>query len=66
MKSLQSKSLHMDMTVNEVIQLFPAAVAVFKRFGIDSCCGGALPIREAARRHGKDEKELLAALVLVA
>ena len=66
MKSLQERSIRMDMTVDEVIQRFPAAVAVFKRFGIDACCGGALPIREAARRHGKDEKELLAALVLVA
>jgi regulator of cell morphogenesis and NO signaling len=42
----------MTMTVNEAIRRFPAMVAVFTNYGIDACCGGALPIGEAAQRHG--------------
>lgn len=51
-----------ELTVNEVIRQVPAAVAVFKRHGIDSCCGGGLVVREAAARHGIDEATLLAEL----
>jgi regulator of cell morphogenesis and NO signaling len=49
-------------TVNEMIMRFPDTVAVFNRFGIDSCCGGAEPIADAARRDGADADALLAAL----
>lgn len=51
-----------SLTVNEVIRAVPESVEVFNRFGIDACCGGALPIREAAARDGADPEELLAAL----
>jgi regulator of cell morphogenesis and NO signaling len=54
-----------DVTVNEAIRLWPASVAVFQKFNIDSCCGGALPIREAAAHHGIDVDTLLAALAPV-
>ncbi len=43
-----------DLTVNEVIGLWPATVAVFNRFGIDACCGGAVTVRVAALRDGAD------------
>ncbi|HEU0078480.1 MAG TPA: DUF542 domain-containing protein, partial [Longimicrobiaceae bacterium] len=49
-------------TVNETIRRFPATVAIFSAFGIDACCGGAVPVREAAERHGMDPDALLAAL----
>ena len=55
-------TLRSDMTVNEVIRDFPAALAVFSAFGIDACCGGALPVLEAAARHRIDEEALLSAL----
>jgi regulator of cell morphogenesis and NO signaling len=51
-----------EMTVNETIQRFPGTVAVFDAHGIDSCCGGALPVAEAAARHGIPLPELLKAL----
>ena len=38
-------------TVNDIIARYPSTVAVFNAFGIDSCCGGALPVTEAAARH---------------
>jgi iron-sulfur cluster repair protein YtfE (RIC family) len=50
------------IAVNEIIRLHPRTVEVFKQFGIDSCCGGAAPLGEAAARHGVDEETLLAAL----
>ena len=50
------------MTINETIRERPETVAVFDRYGLDSCCGGSLPIEQAARRHGLDPDEVLAAL----
>jgi iron-sulfur cluster repair protein YtfE (RIC family) len=54
------------MTVNETLLREPAAIAVLSAYGIDSCCGGPLPLEEAARRHGLDLQQLLAALEAVA
>ncbi|MFL5384113.1 MAG: DUF542 domain-containing protein [Longimicrobiaceae bacterium] len=51
-----------EMTVNETIQRFPRTAAVFNAHGIDSCCGGALPVAQAAARHGIPLPELLKAL----
>jgi iron-sulfur cluster repair protein YtfE (RIC family) len=50
------------LTVNEMIRLHPQTVEVFNRFGIDACCGGAVPVREAAVRDGADAVRLLEAL----
>jgi regulator of cell morphogenesis and NO signaling len=49
-------------SVNEVVRQFPVTVAVFKRYGIDACCGGALPVSEAAQRHGAVAATVLAEL----
>ena len=48
-----------EMTVNQAIQIAPATATVFKQLGIDSCCGGALQIEEAAKRHGVDIDTLM-------
>lgn len=50
------------ITVNEAIVSWPSTVAVFNRFGIDACCGGAVPIAEAAERDGADLAALTAEL----
>ena len=50
------------ITVNELIRAMPATVDAFNRFGIDACCGGAVPIAEAAERDGADVTALLSAL----
>ena len=50
------------LTVNEFIREFPATVQVFNAFGIDACCGGAVPVRDAAERDGADAEALLEAL----
>lgn len=49
-------------TVNELLLAVPATVEVFNAFGIDACCGGAVPIDEAAARDGAPVEELLDAL----
>jgi regulator of cell morphogenesis and NO signaling len=55
-------SLMTTMTVNEAIATWPRTVAVFNRFGIDACCGGAVPIAKAAERDGADLGALTAEL----
>ncbi len=45
--------------VNDVIKEYPNTIGVFSRFNIDSCCGGAATIEEAALRDGAPLDELL-------
>lgn len=51
-----------ESTVNEIVAQYPMSIEVFNRFGIDSCCGGGVPIADAARRDGADVDALVAAL----
>lgn len=63
METIQSEAtIGPERMVNEVIRTHPETVEVFNQFQIDSCCGGAAPIEEAAARDGADPKELVAAL----
>ncbi|MBI5599750.1 MAG: DUF542 domain-containing protein [Deltaproteobacteria bacterium] len=50
------------MTVNDVIRQCPVTIGVFTQYHIDSCCGGAVSIEEAARRDGAELEGLLDAL----
>jgi regulator of cell morphogenesis and NO signaling len=49
-------------TVHDLLRRHPATMAIFSRFGVDTCCGGGLPLAEAARHAGVSPDELLAAL----
>jgi len=51
-----------DLVVNDCIKLYPRTIGIFTDFKIDSCCGGAVSIKEAAARDGADLDEILAAL----
>lgn len=51
-----------DATVNEIVRAFPATLPVFNEFGIDSCCGGGIPLKVAAERDGADVDVLVARL----
>ena len=53
-------------TVNEVVERYPASLAVFHRHGMDACCGGSVPVEEAAARDGADLDTVLAELQEVA
>jgi regulator of cell morphogenesis and NO signaling len=52
-----------EMTVNDVVQSYPETVVVFNDFGIEACCGGGVPVREAAVRDGASPEAVLDALV---
>lgn len=60
------RAIDPNLTLNEVVRRYPAALGVFNARGLDTCCGGGLPVAEAARRHGLDLEELLAALAQAA
>ena len=51
-----------DSTVNDVLARHPDAQPVFHRHGIDSCCGGALPLATVAQKHDLDLDGLIAEL----
>jgi len=51
-----------DETLNAVVARYANALPVLTRHGLDTCCGGAHTLREAARLHGLDLGELLAEL----
>ena len=59
---MQKQLLDGSLMVNEAIRLYPETIPVFNAFGIDSCCGGAVPIEIAAARDGADVTALLAEL----
>ena len=39
-------------TVNELLRIVPESAATLSRMGIDTCCGGSLPLAEAAASAG--------------
>ena len=43
-----------DRTVGEIAAALPGATAVFRRFNLDFCCGGAVRLDEAASKRGVD------------
>lgn len=47
------------MTLNEITNRWPGTLKVLGRYGLDTCCGGALLLEEAAPRHGVDPEELV-------
>jgi len=51
-----------EMVVNDCIRDYPGTIGVFTNFNIDSCCGGAVSIAEAAARDGADLDSLMEAL----
>lgn len=62
MQNTTTPQIDKDSTVNEIVAQYPDSISVFNQFGIDSCCGGAVPLADAAHRDGADFDELLAAL----
>ena len=49
-------------TLNAIVARYPQTLPVLQRFGLDTCCGGALPLGTAAEHHGLDVRALIAAL----
>lgn len=51
-----------ETSINDILRMAPAAGAVLNRFGLDTCCGGSLPLAAAAREAGAPLDALLAEL----
>jgi regulator of cell morphogenesis and NO signaling len=51
-----------ETTLNVIVARYPETLPVLQRFGLDTCCGGALPLREAAQHHSLDVQEILSAV----
>lgn len=49
-------------SVNDIITRHPTTIAVFNRFGLDTCCGGSLSVTDAAHANGVDPEILCSAL----
>ena len=54
--------LDCSLSVNVILTIFPSTHAVFNRFGLDTCCGGALSVADAARAADVDAEALCGAL----
>ena len=50
------------LTVSQLIQQHPSALPFLTAAGVDTCCGGALSLEEAARQAGADLDNLVARL----
>jgi iron-sulfur cluster repair protein YtfE (RIC family) len=48
--------------LNAIVARYPQTLPILQQFGLDTCCGGALPLQAAAQHHGLDLAKLLAAL----
>ncbi len=49
-------------TVNEILARYPSAIVVLNAFGVDTCCGGEMPLRDAALHARVDLGALVAGL----
>lgn len=54
--------INKEMTVNQVLKLYPKSVATLNKFNIDTCCGGAKTLGQAAKDDKADLEILLQAL----
>ena len=48
--------------LNAIVARHPRALTVFRAFGLDTCCGGSLPLKVAAEHHAIDLAILVGAL----
>ena len=51
-----------DMTVNEIVKKYPRSLAVFKAFGIDTCCGGGQALGAVIVKHELQDAQVFEAL----
>lgn len=51
-----------ELTLHEIVRGLPGSRDILLAHGLDLCCGGGLPLREAARLHGLDLEDLIEVL----
>jgi regulator of cell morphogenesis and NO signaling len=55
-------SITPTQTLNQIVALAPQTLPILQRFGLDTCCGGGLPLQTAVAHHQLKLEEVLAAL----
>jgi iron-sulfur cluster repair protein YtfE (RIC family) len=58
--------LEPTLSVNDVLHRWPIAAHTLNAWGIDTCCGGLLPLDAAAQEAGIDVDELITAITISA
>jgi len=51
-----------EMTVNQVLKLYPATIGILNQFNIDSCCGGNRSLEQASKEDKAALEDLLSKL----
>lgn len=51
-----------EQSLGEIARNLPGATRLFRRFGMDFCCGGARSLREEAKRKGVKLADVIASL----
>lgn len=51
-----------EMTINQILKLYPKSSAILNQFKIDTCCGGTRTIEQAVKEDKADLDSLLQAL----
>ena len=55
-------SIEAESKVADIAVAHPESIRVFQKHGIDFCCGGKVPLRDACRNQGLDTAQVLAEL----
>lgn len=65
MQTVNTTPVTATATLNDIVARYPQTLPVLQRFGLDTCCGGSLPLQTAVEHHGLDLDQVLAALQAV-
>lgn len=65
MSTATASSATLDQTVGQLVTERPNRARVFETFGIDYCCGGKQPLREACEKKGIDATTVLKVLAML-
>ncbi|MCH8209009.1 MAG: iron-sulfur cluster repair di-iron protein [Nitrospinae bacterium] len=56
---MNTKNFTPESTINEIVQEDVHRAALFDELGLDFCCGGAKPLKDACRERDLDPEEIL-------
>ncbi|HEY4716559.1 MAG TPA: DUF542 domain-containing protein [bacterium] len=59
---MKTQKITKNMSINEIIKKFPQSIGVFNKFNLDSCCGGAESLENAAKKSEVDLAILIEAI----
>jgi iron-sulfur cluster repair protein YtfE (RIC family) len=54
-----------NRTINDFVEHAPGTMTVFSMYGLDTCCGGGLPLGEALAKHGIEADPVLREVAVI-